>query len=62
MAAAFYTSLYVSFIEIKNNLRRQELHRQNQGSKFLKSSFRNRDNKRVLNQLRGERQPQYIQN
>ena len=44
MTAAFYTRPYGSSIEIRSNLRRQEIHRQKQGSKFLKSSFSNRDN------------------
>ena len=61
MTAAFYTRSYGSSIETKSNLRRQELHRQNQSSKFLKSSFSNRDNKRAVIQFRGERQPQHIQ-
>ena len=48
---------YDSSVEIKSKLRRQELHRQKQGSKFIKSTFSNRDNKRGLIQFRGERQP-----
>ena len=61
MMVAFYARPYDSPIEIKNIPRRQELHRQNQGFKFPKSSFSNRDNKIDIIQFRGERKPQHVQ-
>ena len=62
MTASCYTSWYGSSMEIKSNIRRQELHRQNQGSKFHKSCFSNRDNKIGLIQFRGERNPSIFKN
>ena len=54
------TVLYVKpdgrFIEIKYNFWGKKLHRKNQGSNFLRSSFSNRDSVKTLIQLTGERQ------
>ena len=40
----FHAWLYGRFIKIQSNLRGKKLHRMNQGRKFLRGSFSNRDN------------------
>ena len=47
MRTVFHAWPYGGFIEIQSNLRRKKLHRTNQGSNFLGSSFNNRDNVRA---------------
>ena len=51
---------YSRFIEIQSNLRRKKLHRINQGSNFLGSSFSNRDNAKAPTQFRRENQQQHL--
>ena len=46
--------------EIQSNLRRNKLHRTNQGPNFLGGSFSNRDNMRGPIQFRRESQPQHL--
>ena len=48
---------YGRFIEIQNNIRRQKLHRKNQGSNFLGGSFSNRHNIRFPIQFRKKSTP-----
>ena len=60
MATVFHTWTYHRFIEIQSNLRRNKLHRTNQGSNFLAGSFSNRDNVRAPIQFRRESQPQHL--
>ena len=50
------TVLYGRSIEILSSLRRQKLHRTNQGPNFLQGSFSNRDNVRAPIQFRRESQ------
>ena len=54
MTTLFYAWPYDRFIEIRSNLRRKKLHRTKQGYNFLRGSFSNRDNVRVLIQFRRE--------
>ena len=58
MTTVFHARPYGRFIEIQNNVRRKKVHRTSQDSNFLGDSFSNRDNIRVPNQFRRERQPQ----
>ena len=51
MTTVLYAWPYSIYIEIQNNLRREKLHRTNQGSKFLGSSFSNKDNIRPQSNL-----------
>ena len=51
MTTVLYACPYSIYIEIQNNLRREKLHRTNQGSKFLGSSFSNKDNIRPQSNL-----------
>ena len=51
---------YSSIPEKPSNLRREKLHRTNQGSNFLWSSFSNRENLRTSIQFRRERQPKHL--
>ena len=44
VTTVFHAWVYGRFIQIQSNLRRKKLHRTNQGSNFLGSSFSNRDN------------------
>ena len=44
MITVFHPWKYGRFTEIKSNLRRETLHRTNQGSNFIGGSFSNRDN------------------
>ena len=53
-------SMHVRFIEIQSNIGRKKLHRTNQESNFLGSTFSNRDNGRASVQFRGESQPQHL--
>ena len=48
MATVFHAKLYARFVEIKSSLKRKKLHRTNQSSNFLGSSFSNRDNVSAL--------------
>ena len=57
MATVFHTRPYGRFIDIQNSLSREKLHRANQGSNFLGSSFSNRDNVRAPIQFRKEDNP-----
>ena len=59
MTTVFGTWSYGSFIKVKSSLRRKKVHRMNQGSHFLKSSFSNRDSVRAPIQFRRERQSQH---
>ena len=45
---------------IQSSLRREKLHRTNQGSSFLVGSFNNRDNVRAPIQFRRESQPKHL--
>ena len=56
MTAVSHVKLYGRFTEIESNLRIKKPPRPNQGSNFLASSFRNRDNVRAPIWLRRERQ------
>ena len=56
MTTGFHTWPYGRFIETQSNLRRNKLHRTNQGSNFLGGSFSNRDNVRTPIQFRRESQ------
>ena len=56
----FYARPYSRLIEIKNNFGRNEVHRTNQASDFLRGSFRNRGNVRAPVQFRRERQSQHL--
>ena len=58
MTTVFHARPYGRFIEIQNIVRRKKVHRTSQDSNFLGDSFSNRDNIRVPNQFRRERQPQ----
>ena len=60
MTTVFHAWPHSIFIKIRSNLRRQKLHRKNQGSNFLGGSFSNRDNVRTPIQFRREGQPQYL--
>ena len=60
MKTVFHAWVYGRFIEIQSNLRRKKLHRTNQGSNFLGSSFSNRDHVRTPIQFRRESQLQMI--
>ena len=60
MTTVFHARSYGRFIELQSNLRREELHRANQGFNFLGDSFRNRGNVRAPVQFRRERQPQHL--
>ena len=60
MTVVFHARPYGRFIEIKSNLRRNKLHRTNQGSNFVGFIFSSRDNIRAPVQFRRERQPQYL--
>ena len=51
MTTVLYACPYSIYIEIQNNLRREKLHSTNQGSKFLGSSFSNKDNIRPQSNL-----------
>ena len=59
MTTVFRTRSYGSFIKVKSSLRRKNVHRMNQGSHFLESSFSNRDSVRAPIQFRRERQSQH---
>ena len=60
MTTVFHALPYGRFVEIQTNLRRQKLHRNNQGSNFLGGSFSNRDNVRAPIPFRRESQPKYL--
>ena len=60
MATVFHTIPYGRFIELKSNLRRNTLHRTNQGSNFLGGGFSNIDNVRAPTQFKREEQPQHL--
>ena len=51
---------YGRFIEIQRNLKKKKLHRTNQSSNFLGSSFSSRDNVRAPIQFRRENQSQHF--
>ena len=51
---------YGRFLQIQSNLGRKKLHRTNQGSNFLESSFSNRDNVKAKIQFRRGSQPQHL--
>ena len=59
MTTVFHIWPYGRFIAIQSNLRRNKLHRTNQGSNFLGGSFSNRDNVRTPIQFRRESQSQH---
>ena len=58
MTTVFYAWLYGTFIEMQSNLKRNKLHRTNQGANFHGGSFSNRDNVRAPIQFRRKSQPQ----
>ena len=60
MTTVFHAWPYGRFIEIQSNLKRQKLHRTNQGSNFLGGSFSNRDNVRAPFQFNRESQSQHL--
>ena len=60
MATVFHASSYGRFTEIQSNLGRKKLHRTNQGSNFLGSSFNGRDNMRASIHFRRESQHQHL--
>ena len=60
MTTVFHKSLHGRFLEIKSYLRRQKLHKTNQGSNFIGGSFSNRDNVRAPIQFRRERKSQHL--
>ena len=60
MTIAFHTRSHGRFIAIQSNLRRNKLHRTNQGFDFLEGSFSNRDNVITPIPFKRERQPQLL--
>ena len=56
MTTVFHDRIYRDTEELQE----KKLHRTNQGSNFLGSSFSNRDNVRALIQIRRKRQPQHL--
>ena len=57
MTTVFHAWPHSIFIKIRSNLRRQKLHRKNQGSNFLGGSFSNRDNVKASIQFGREMHP-----
>ena len=53
-------SMYGQMVEIQSNLRRNKLHKTNQGSNFLAGSFSNRDNVWAPIQFGRKSQPQHL--
>ena len=60
MTTVFHAWTYGRFIKIQSNLRRKKLHRTNQGSSLLRSSFSNRDDVIAPIQFSREIQPQNL--
>ena len=60
MTTVFHAWPCGRFVEIQSNLRRNKLHRTNQGSNFVGGSFSNKDNVRTPIQFRRESQPQHL--
>ena len=60
MTTAFTAGSYDRFIEIKSNFSRKKLHRADQSFSFLRETFSNRDNVRVLNQFRSKGNPSFL--
>ena len=60
MTTALHAWLYSRFIQIQSKLRKKKIHRPNQSSNFLGSSFSNRDNVRAPIQFRKESQPSIL--
>ena len=60
MTTVFHVRLYGTFIEKQCNLRRNKLHRMNQGSNCLGWNFSNIDNVRAPIQFRREKQLQHL--
>ena len=60
MTIVFHARSHGRFIDIQTNLRRNKLHRTNQGFDFLEGSFSNRDNVITPIQFKRERQPQLL--
>ena len=56
----FQTRPYGSFIQIKSNLRRKKLHRTNQSSNFLGSSFGKKEKVSAPNQFMREIESQHL--
>ena len=56
MTTVFHAWTYDRFIKIQSNLRKKKLHRTNQGSSLLRSSFSNRDD--VIASIQSSRESQ----